>query len=135
MALIEWKADYETGVASVDHEHRQLVATINRMHEKLVRGGSIEDIRYYLGEIHAQIEAHFALEEKIMRQINYHGYPTHKADHDRLLEEIRHIMESVEEDPSYAFDEALAQVVDRWFMVHFSTHDKAFHRIAPEHHP
>ncbi len=32
MALIEWKDEYSTGIADVDHEHQELIALINDLY-------------------------------------------------------------------------------------------------------
>ena len=50
-----------------------------------------------LGEIHARIAAHFALEEKIMREAHYDRFEAHKEDHEHLLDEIRDIMDAYED--------------------------------------
>jgi hemerythrin len=39
--------------------------------------------------------AHFALEERFMREHGYDQLALHKADHERLLDEIREIMDDI----------------------------------------
>ncbi len=131
MALLSWKDSFKSGHPSVDYEHKNLISTINEMHEKMTGGDGSQDlVNHYLGEIHAMIEAHFALEEKIMREINYPKMAPHKADHDRLLEEIRDIMDQVEEDTDFDYDSVLAKKMGAWFALHFSTMDKEFHQAV-----
>lgn len=64
MALIQWRDEYSVGVADVDHEHQQLIALINALAEDLERGYTKESLEAFLGEIHAKISAHFALEDR-----------------------------------------------------------------------
>lgn len=130
MALIEWREDFKTGVPSIDYEHENLIATINRLHGKIGGREPGESVPYVLGEIHALIEAHFALEEKIMRDMKYADYATHKADHDALLEEIREIMDSADEDEAYNYSTDLAERTTRWFGEHFKTHDRKLHALT-----
>ena len=67
MALVGWKKEYETGIESVDEEHKELLALINETTAKLRADlHTVENIESYLGEIHAKISAHFALEERFM---------------------------------------------------------------------
>jgi hemerythrin len=64
------------------------------------------------------------------RQSNRHGsYPfaVHKTDHERLLDEIRDIMDNVEDDQDID-DEALGARLETWFARHFETHDARLHR-------
>ena len=127
MSLIEWKAEFSVGVPSIDHEHQELIALINRLNRQALEGASYARVSEALGEIFAQISAHFALEEKIMRDARYDAYPEHKEDHEDLLDEIRDIMDRVDYDGSY--DESrLGRELERWFGEHFRTHDARLHR-------
>ncbi len=130
MALIEWRDDFKTGVASIDYEHEHLITTINHLHDGITGDDPFESAQFMLGEIHALIEAHFALEEKVMRDMKYGEYTAHKGDHDALLEDIRDIMDSVAEDEAYNYSMALAERTSRWFGDHFKTHDRKLHALT-----
>lgn len=126
--LIEWRDPFAVGIGSVDYEHRRLIDMINELHARLPKTESREEVLAFLEEIHARIAAHFALEEKIMRDRNYDECADHKADHERLLDEIHDITDRYEDDAR--FDEAmLAQRLAGWFGVHFKTRDARLHRF------
>jgi len=127
MALIEWRSEFETGVPDVDHEHRELVDLINQLHEQM--GGDAEpaEISAFLGEVFARISAHFALEESVMRKHQYDQYIEHKTDHEKLLDDIRDIMDDFEAGKYAAYDEALSSAVRDWFVDHFRTKDARLH--------
>lgn len=127
MTLLEWKDDYRTGFGSIDFEHQNLISSINQIfadsdhdRERLLTG---------LGEIHALIEAHFALEEKIMRDQQYSAYVAHKQDHERLLDEILDIMDAVEKNKGIDTAEILGERLSAWFGIHFSSLDKDLHTM------
>jgi hemerythrin-like metal-binding protein len=127
MALLTWRKEYELGLADVDHEHRELIDVINRIHEQLdadPRGGKALDL---LSDLYAQIASHFALEEQHMRAIDYIELDDHKADHERLLDRIRDLMDEFEDNVALDLD-AFGVDLDAWFLVHFSTRDARFHR-------
>ena len=127
MSLIEWKKEFSVGVTAVDLEHRSLIDLINDLHAKIGQGAGQDDVMAALGEIYARISAHFALEEKFMRETAYAAFPSHKSDHEALLDELRDIMDRVEDDGS--FDEArLSHELSRWFTEHFRTHDAKLHQ-------
>ncbi len=128
MALINWDEKYSVGVASVDHEHRELIELINATHEKLLRAEPPGAVLEFLGEIYGQIAAHFALEERLMRKNNYPHYAGHKADHERLLDEIREIMDDYE-DKTFFDATQLAGRLHVWFSEHFHGHDARLHRV------
>lgn len=129
MATLTWEDDFSCGVASIDHEHRELVEVINDLMARMTDNGTEDEIAYSLGEIHGQIESHFALEEKLMRDAAYANYGPHKADHDRLLDDIRDIMEDAETNLGGVRD-SLAQRLHDWFSGHFRTMDRDLHKLA-----
>jgi len=130
MSLIEWKEQYAIGIPAVDTEHRELIALINEVHRRLRAGEEGLTVSDFLGEIFARISAHFALEERVMRERHYDQLPAHKADHERLLDGIRDIMDDYEDRKD--FDAAaFAMRLDAWFGEHFRTHDARLHRHLP----
>lgn len=126
-SLLEWRDAYSLGIAEIDHEHRAMIAEINRLHDTLGHDAPVDDVIDCLGEILAHITAHFALEEKNMRALKYSGYPEHKSDHERLLDELQEISADVAERGRYE-PSMLAARLDAWFMQHFGSHDAKLHR-------
>jgi hemerythrin len=130
MSLIDWRDEFQVGVPAVDHEHRELITLINDLHDKLMARDSDVTVSDYLGEIYARISAHFALEERMMREARYDQYAEHKADHEKLLDDIRDIMDDYED--RHRYDEALlAKRLHDWFGGHFKTHDARLHHKLP----
>lgn len=127
MSLIEWDDKFSIGIASVDHEHRELIGLVNEAYARLMRPGAPEAVMDFLGEIDARISAHFALEEKLMREKKYDRYAEHKDDHERLLDQIRDIMDAYE-DGEFFSDIQFAGQLRGWFTEHFRTHDARLHR-------
>ena len=129
MTLVTWNDSYKTGIESIDFEHEKLINEINAVCERISEGCSDDKTYTFLAEIHAMIEAHFALEEKIMRDYGYAEYPRHKRDHDQLLEDIRDIMDSVGHRHDADYEHLLAERVGDWFGQHFGTLDRDFHSL------
>ena len=125
--LLAWRSEYSLGIPDVDHEHRELFDLINALHARLHEPGSGTTVTDFLGELFSKISSHFALEEKLMRDGRYADLPAHKADHERLLDEIRDLMDDYEDGGHVDLDR-FAGDLERWFSVHFSTHDAALHR-------
>ena len=129
MSLIEWRKDFETGVADVDHEHRELVDLINQLHSELGSETGSAPVEDFLGEVFARISAHFALEESIMRKHHYDEYLEHKTDHEKLLDDIRDIMDDYGSGKYMDYETALSDAVRDWFVDHFKTKDARLHRL------
>ena len=102
---------------------------INSLHDAMEKGASRDAIVDALGEIYAQISAHFALEEKFMRESRYMAYAEHKEDHEILLDDLRDIMDQVEDDGTYN-ENQLSSDLSYWFSEHFRTHDARLHGHA-----
>ena len=138
MPLLDWKESYSVGVEAVDHEHRELIDLINTLHEELTAsaGGAVDrrDPSAIFGDIYKGISSHFALEEKFMREHGYDQLADHKGDHERLLDELRDIMDDYDEgrvkQGGILGDEESARLSERlgaWFARHFQTHDARLH--------
>lgn len=128
MALIEWRSEFETGIDEVDAEHRELVDLINALHQEVADRSDSQTISAFLGEVFARIAAHFALEESVMRKHAYDEYAAHKAEHERLLDEIRDIMDA-HEAGSVDYGTPLSTRVRDWFVNHFKYKDARLHRM------
>ena len=131
MTLIEWQDGFRTGIPALDYEHREMINLLNRLYIDLAGDGSRENIVGFLGEVYARISAHFALEEAVMREHRYDGLPVHKLDHERLLEEIRDLMDGYEGrgDDDEAFRTDFGHRLQAWFVDHFSEQDARLHRV------
>jgi hemerythrin-like metal-binding protein len=126
---LEWQERYSLGIPAIDHEHRELINMINHLVIRIIEGTEREFIIAALGDILSAIGAHFALEEKIMRERNYDRYFPHKSDHDRLLDQLRDIMDDYELHGTLK-PAQLVRALDEWFSEHFRTEDARLHRLA-----
>ena len=127
MSLITWREEFSVGVAAVDHEHREMIGLINELDDAMGVAADAAAVIEGLGEIYARIGAHFALEEKIMRDAGYSGFEAHKQDHELLLDELLDVIDGVDAEGRYDRLD-LSTTLDRWFSDHFRTHDAKLHR-------
>lgn len=131
MALLKWKDRYSVGIEAVDHEHKELIDLINRLYDALAQDASAAAIESFFGDLFKGISAHFALEERFMRERRYDQMTAHKNDHERLLDEIRDIMDDCADAPQAT--SALAARLEAWFARHFETHDARLHKALGAH--
>ncbi|WP_324754139.1 hemerythrin family protein [Roseovarius sp. Pro17] len=134
MAPIEWKTEYSVGNPSVDHEHQELIDLVNQTASAILDNEPEADIQDSFGDLLRAITAHFALEEQQMKAHGYDQRDQHKEHHERLLDELRDIMDSDETSPDKTA-ERLATTLEAWFGDHFKTHDARLHnRLGPHPH-
>jgi hemerythrin-like metal-binding protein len=132
MATLEWKDSYSVGVPAVDHEHRELIGLVNQLHGALASAQPEDAVAGIFGDLFRAISSHFALEERFMREHGYDQTTQHKADHERLLDELREIMDNYH-DRKERSGENLTACVEAWFANHFQTHDARLHSRLGEH--
>jgi hemerythrin len=129
MSLLEWKSGFSVGISSMDFEHQKMIRLINEIYDELLEHRDADSIEQFLGDIDAAINAHFALEERMMRDASYAEYDAHKEDHEKLLDQIRELMDDFRADPETGF-ELLRENLADWFENHFATFDARLHGLA-----
>ncbi len=122
MPFLNWKSEYQTGINPIDFEHRKLVELINEIHEHISQQDEKCDVEDCLGQIHATISAHFALEEKVMLEMEFEHYEQHKAEHEVLLDWVVEIIEDFEDEDGIS-GEMLEAQLRKWFIDHVQDSD------------
>jgi len=128
MTLVEWRDEFKIGIEEVDFEHQELIELINELYAETKKENSAMAVMECLEEIFAKISAHFALEEKVMRDLQYDQYEDHKEDHELLLDSIMDIMDDYAAETRLD-EEEFADRLNDWFVRHFSTKDARMHRF------
>ncbi len=123
---------FETGIASIDAEHRDLVATLNsclQAHD----GKNITNFENLLGSFIAELRLHFVNEEKLMKDAGYPGLHKHAQHHQELIDELTEMLDRLNErgtadqkDVVAFFQRLIADVskADIKFMEFLWSHDK-----------
>ncbi len=89
MATYQWDGALSVGNQNIDDDHKVLIDTVGRLHEAMRTGQSKEVVGAILDDLVRSTEEHFEREEGFMLKINYVDYLPHKAEHERLLREVR----------------------------------------------
>lgn len=113
MAYFDWNSAYDTGIPGIDYEHRRLVGLLNEIHGLILTGAEQQKVAGLLGDFHALATAHFALEERIMREQRFPGLRERQDTHHRLLDQVREIMDR-HHAGSYGAGENLPDTLREW---------------------
>ena len=124
MALFEWKDEYLLGLGPLDFEHQDLFNCINDLYEQCRLQGEAVGVEDCLGQLHARLAAHFALEESTMCEMKNPHYEAHKAEHDQFLEEVTEVVASFGTKPDDEYVEVFAIRVKEWVLTHITTTDR-----------
>jgi hemerythrin-like metal-binding protein/PAS domain S-box-containing protein len=82
---LTWSAAHNVGIREIDEQHARLGELLNEL-ASVLRSG--EDPAAALREVIRYTEFHFADEERLMAEHDYHATAAHEAMHRRLLDEI-----------------------------------------------
>ncbi|HEY5598757.1 MAG TPA: bacteriohemerythrin [Kiloniellales bacterium] len=128
MPYLEWNPAFDTGIGGIDYEHHRLVDMLNEIHELMLKGAEPGETAAILADFHALASAHFALEEKIMRDQKYPGLAARRDTHYRLLDQVREIMDA-HETGSYRVGESLPATLKQWLMEAMGSDARMFGEI------
>ena len=89
MTLLTWNHTCTVGVKAMDDQHGILMDTINELRLALVSGGDRNRMSAVLKRLIDFARQHFASEERLMEQSGFPGLDAHRAEHERMLEQLR----------------------------------------------
>jgi len=91
MQAFVWNKRFETGIASVDEQHRRLVEIVNQMGEVLIDGSSTEaSINEVFATLAEYAQFHFADEERLMAEasLNQGSADMHQQHHREFVAQL-----------------------------------------------
>lgn len=122
-----WKEIYNTGIDSIDNQHKQLLLLANRIYEasQLKMDNKDEYIKSLLKQAVSLTIAHFSHEEELMRRYEYPEYAAHLKEHNlmrrRLQTEVERISKTNRIDTF-----RIAQFIKDWLMHHVAISDSNY---------
>lgn len=84
MALIEWSDALVLGIRTIDEQHQELVAIINRLNEAMLARQSREVLGSVFDRLLQYVQFHFEEEELLFKKLGYSDGPGHVAHHEEL---------------------------------------------------
>ncbi len=89
MSLFMWDARYTLNITEIDRQHQKLFALFNELYEAMQEGHANEVIDDVLTRVVDYTAYHFATEEKLFRQYGYPDEAAHRAEHAKLAEQAK----------------------------------------------
>ena len=123
--FIEWSDDLSVGIEEIDQQHRALVGILNEFHDAIHHHKGTAVASQILKRLADYTLIHFAVEEGMMRLLDYPGYAEHKAEHDDLIEEIQMLSSKLESGKkSVSFE--LIHFLKGWITNHIQESDREY---------
>lgn len=128
MKKIEWTEEYSVNVASLDQQHKRLIAILNEFNEALVENRSKTAIRPILEKLVQYTEDHFAVEEGYFKQVGFPESESHIKEHKDLIKKI-YDMRSRFDSGRLLLSTDVSQFLRDWLMKHILVSDKKFSEL------
>jgi len=108
------------GVKKIDEEHQTIAFLLNRLNVAINRLESTQTVVPLLEEVIASTRSHFQTEEELMEQYAYPGEDAHKAEHQRLVNEVTYLRGRFTQGGELL----VLQWLKDWFLTHIAGTDK-----------
>lgn len=130
-----WNKDLETGNATLDAQHRQLIQAINDLLDACVSGKPRADLDKALAFLTSYTAKHFSDEEKLQLEYKYPDYQNHKKMHEQYRIVVRDLTDQLRTNgPSINLVGKVNNSIGNWLITHIKTQDTkvAAHILAVE---
>lgn len=129
---VEWGASLEIGVASVDEQHKELLALINRLLDHPGADIHTDAVTGLLSMLGRLLAAHFDAEEAVMRAGGMSGddIEAHKLAHEQILDEYVSVNLDAADGRNFTAEE-LHRIASRWLLDHVASHDQRLQELVP----
>lgn len=123
--FVQWNDTLSVGIEEIDEQHRVLVNLLNEMHEAISQQKGSSVVEEILGKLSDYARIHFAVEESLMRILNYPNYSEHKEHHDELVRQVVELQEQVRLGKT-AISFQLMHFLKVWLTKHIMVEDQGY---------
>ncbi len=122
MAVV-WTSDLNTGIETIDLQHRKIVDYINQLEVAIEQKDSAA-VGQVLDSVAGYCRSHFPFEESLQVKVGYKHAKSHKAVHDLFVKRLAKYRDrhNAGEDVSRQFLDMLST----WLVLHIKREDKDF---------
>ncbi|PJA32159.1 MAG: diguanylate cyclase [Zetaproteobacteria bacterium CG_4_9_14_3_um_filter_53_7] len=130
--IFPWNANFETGIALIDEQHKKLVGLINDLANHLAFQSNEITLDEVFGELADYAAYHFNAEEKLMR--SYLGNDAmsleHEATHRSFVTELTRMKANEADKPVEAVFGEILSYLSHWLAFHILESDKHMAKVA-----
>ena len=123
--LLTWDRFIQTGLSTIDQQHRQLVDLINDLHKAMKSGRSVTESGRILDKLITYTASHFETEEKLFQQHKYPEYKQHKEHHDKLVAQVVAFQKEFQSG-SAVLSAELMDFLKEWLVGHIKRTDMKY---------
>ncbi|MDD2196640.1 MAG: bacteriohemerythrin [Bacteroidales bacterium] len=125
MSFIVWQSKYETGVMSIDNDHRSLVSMIENLYSAISKGEGKNVIGDIIKGLSEYAIVHFNREEILMKSIGFDGLEMHKETHQGFADKVNSFQQMLASGQQNISVEVVSFLRD-WLINHIQNTDMQF---------
>lgn len=114
--------EYLTGIDEIDAQHREIEEVANAVVAAVLAKDKWSIVHYIVVRLYELLRFHFAVEESVMRIVNFPEVAEHKRVHMEILRTVERIKAATLDPNSGEGKEILEQQFN--FLTHIVDHDK-----------
>lgn len=126
MSFMTWTDDMSVGIDTLDDDHKQLFAILNRLVEGGGGGSSRQELQAMLGELVDYANDHFSREEAMLASRNYPDLAKHREIHADFTGQVRAMAEEFESSSNVMLKIDLILLLKDWLFDHILSTDMKY---------
>ena len=95
MNRYEFTKALETGNATIDQEHRELIRAVNKLLDACGEGKGRASMNETIQFLNQYVNQHFSHEERLQKQSGYPGMPAHRIFHENYKQTLKEITSQI----------------------------------------
>lgn len=124
-ALFTWSDNLSVGISEIDDQHKVLVDLLNELHFAISDHRGSAECRGILDRLAEYTRVHFAVEESLMRILEYPDFDNHKHEHEALLGQVVDLIQKLDSGKAKISFELL-HFLKAWLTKHILGSDKQY---------
>ena len=125
METIKWRETFETGISSMDEQHQELFALINKLYKVIRNHESNDAVTDVLAEMNNYTERHLLEEEALLEEYGYADLASHKELHQSYRDRVKVLLNDARDGNEDTLHETY-RFLRQWWMNHIVKEDKKY---------
>ncbi len=124
--IFKWSSDLETGIKSIDEQHKKLFSIANSFYNAMKEGKGREVIKDIVRELLDYSKYHFQTEESYFKKYDYPEFEEHKKEHDFFVNKVKEILKELEEGKTISVTISTYNFLVSWVKNHIMKTDMKY---------
>lgn len=120
-----WNPELETGYATIDMQHKELIKTINDLLTACQQGYAADKVNQTIDFLLSYTKKHFGEEEALQQKSHYPDYTNHRQYHQGFVKVVMELSAELKQSgPNPAIVIKIIRNVGDWLFNHIQQEDK-----------